>query len=386
MYKDENRILIAGAGIGGLTAAYALSKKGYSVEVFDQAKAPILEPGVGVRLWSNATTALSRIEIREQIRHAGATIEKVEIRGSNGLLLSESSLRQLAKRVGTPSIGIRYSALIQILLDACRGVAIHFGTRVVGFVPGAEHIGLRLEGEQEVTGNLVIGADGFGSVIRAQLVGDGAPSYSGHMLWQGISDSAGDLRKGIMHIVWGPKNLHCGCWHIDDDHVAWFIRVDTPITAPDSTTRAKPRLVQLVKSVHGPFTELIEFTPEEHISCRPVYVRGHSDFRRLEPVALLGDASHAMPNVLGQTLSQTIEDGVVLAQSLAKTSSTMKGLALYETRRQPRLQWVREQVYRYDKVEEANHPFLFWLRTKASQVFNRTSSKKMWWQFVKFPD
>jgi FAD-dependent urate hydroxylase len=387
MRNDANRpILIAGAGIGGLTAAYALHKAGFAVEVFERAKAPILEAHAGLRIWSNATTVLSRLGLRDQIRAAGAPIEKLQIWTSSGLLLAEQAIDKLAQPIGLPSIGIRHSDLMRVLWDACHDIPIHYDSHCVAYSPGEDGVVLRMEGGQDARGQIVIGADGARSAIRAQMVGDGSPAYSGFTFWRGISEGADDLEKGTVYTVWGTHDVHAGCWFVDDHHVAWFIRAAATAGKHDMPDAAKARLLEVAQPMHGPLAHLLDRTPAEGISRTDIYVRERVAFLRTDPVALLGDAAHAMPNVLGQGVSQTIEDGMVLAQSLAEASEPMDGLAHYEAHRLSRVKWVREQVYRFNRVEGAEHPLLLWVRNKVSQLIGSDSSKNMWRELVTFPD
>jgi FAD-dependent urate hydroxylase len=387
MRNDSNRpILIAGAGIGGLTAAYALHQQGLPVEVFEQAEKPFLEADAGLCMWSNATTCLNKLGLRGQVRDVGVSIEKYQIWSASGLLFTESSIHRLSKLVGAPSIGVRQSDLMRILLNACHDIPIHFASRCVGYVQHEDGVMLRLEDGQEIPGQAIIAADGLHSVIRAKLIGDGVPVYTGHTIWSGISDGSRDLEKGTVFTVWGTHDLHAGCWHVDDSHIAWFIRIDAPAGGHDMPGTMKPHLSKLVKNIRGPFAHLVELTPETQISRTDLYASAHVAFLRLNPVALLGDAAHAMPNALGQGAGQTIEDGIVLAQSLAEAPDVMAGLALYEKRRLPRVKWVREQVYRFDRVQEAEHPHLLWVRNRASRLLAPDSSMKLWRELLTFPD
>ncbi len=387
MRNDANHpILIVGAGIGGLTAAYALHQSKFHVEVYERAVNPVLDADTGLCLWSNATTALSRVGLRGQVRDAGATIEKVQIRTANGLLLTENSMHRLAKQVGTPSIGIRHADLMQILLNACKDIPIHFGSRGLAFAAQPDGVILRLEGGQEVKGQAVIGADGLHSALRAELVNDGSPTYAGHTLWQGISEDIGGVEQGTVYTIWGSHNLHAGFWHVDDHHVAWFLRADAAAGGHDVPGKLIPSLQELTKGMRSPLVRLIALTPEESICRLDAYTRANVAYIRLAPVALLGDAAHAMPNVFGQSAGQTIEDGVILAQSLAEAPNLMAGLALYEQRRLPRVKWVREQIYRFNRVEQADHPYVLWLRNRASRIVDRDSTAKMWRGLVTFRD
>jgi FAD-dependent urate hydroxylase len=387
MRNDTDRpILIAGAGIGGLTAAYALHKAGLAVEVFERAKEPVLEAHAGLRIWSNATTVLSKLGLRDRIRAVGAPIEKLQIWTSSGLLLTEHAIDRLAQPVGLPSIGIRHSDLMQVLLDACHDIPVHYDSRCVAYSPIENGVVLRIEGGQEAQGQIVVGADGAHSAIRAQMVSDGDPAYSGYTFWRGISDGSGDLEKGTVYTVWGTNDIHAGCWFVDDHHVAWFIRAAAAAGKHDTPDTTKAHLLELAQRMHGPLAQLLDRTPTEGISRTDIYIRERVAFLRTDPVVLLGDAAHAMPNVLGQGVSQTIEDSMVLAQSLAEASEPMDGLARYEAHRLPRVKWVREQVYRFNHIEGMGHPRLLWARSKVSQLVSPDSSMNMWSELVTFPD
>ena len=182
-------VLIAGAGIGGLTAALALLKHGIDVDVYEQA-AELKEVGAGVQLSANGTRVLHLLGVGEALRVLSCEAVGKEVRlWSTGETwkLFDLGAESIA-RYGFPYLTVYRPDLLTVLTDAVRREkrdAIHLGAKVTGFTQSAD--GVRLG---KATGDALIGADGVHSKIRQALFGADQPTFTGNIAWRGIAPVA----------------------------------------------------------------------------------------------------------------------------------------------------------------------------------------------------
>ncbi|MGV3654958.1 MAG: FAD-dependent monooxygenase, partial [Noviherbaspirillum sp.] len=184
------RVLIAGAGIGGLTAALALQKRGYQVTVCEQA-AELREVGAGLQLSPNALRALYQLGLEAPLRALASEPDGKEIRLWNSgqtWKLFDLGATSVAK-YGYPYYMMYRPDLHQVLADAVRAIdpaAIMLGAQCAGYEQDGEGVKLKLADGRVLEGDILVGADGVHSKIRAQLIGPGKPVFSGCRAWRGV--------------------------------------------------------------------------------------------------------------------------------------------------------------------------------------------------------
>lgn len=168
------RIVIAGAGIGGLTAAVAAAGAGHEVRVLE--RAPELRPlGAGLTVQPNALSALDRIGLGGAVRTAGARLRGAQIRHFRGRVLVEVSAEQMVAVAGELPVGIHRGELQRILRAAVPPADLRLGSAVRGFVDRDGGVEVELEGGEAYGGDGLVGADGIHSAVRAGLVDATAP-------------------------------------------------------------------------------------------------------------------------------------------------------------------------------------------------------------------
>src|SRR3989442_9002357 len=210
------RVLLAGGGIGGLTAALALLRAGIEVEVYEQA-AELREVGAGVQLAANGTRVLYELGVGEELKALSCEAQGKEIRIWNtGETWKLFDLGQVAiERYGYPYFTVYRPDLLTVLERAVRRAqpgAIRLASKAVGFTQTEEKVTLNLEGGATATGDVLIGADGVHSRIRQGLFGPDKPQFTGIIAWRGVVPME-KLPRHMVRMV--STNWVCPCGHVD---------------------------------------------------------------------------------------------------------------------------------------------------------------------------
>jgi 2-polyprenyl-6-methoxyphenol hydroxylase-like FAD-dependent oxidoreductase len=323
--------IVVGGGIGGLAAAVALHRMGWQAVVLERA-AELREIGAGMSQAPNALRTLDELGVGAQARAVG-----VPTHASGNLRLPDGQYLQRARPGdATAMLAFHRADLHRVLLDAVPAGWMRTGAEVTAV--RQEDGGVTVTGDGvEVSGELVVAADGIRSTVRRSLWPDvPSPRFLGRTAWLGIADMAGLPGSITMgpggYVLIHPVSRGRAYW-------AYVTTAAQPgVRYPQEKSEAARRLA----SWHAPIPALIAATPEEevvHIDIcdldpLPTYVRGR--------VALLGDAAHAMSPDRGQGAGQSLEDAVVLAAALAgePTGAFMVEAALhrYDAERRPRTQ------------------------------------------------
>ena len=335
METAEGPILIAGGGIGGLTAAVALRQAGFAVQVFERADA-IREIGAGIAISPNAVAALRRIGLDRAVIEAGVIAEALDLRTSRGALLARLRPRDLGSAIEAPFVCIHRGTLQAVLLAACGTETVHTGCEGVGFEARPDGVTLRLNGGRSAEGAMLVGADGLHSRVRAQLLGDGEPLYAGYTAWRAVTPEGFTPRPDATSETWGQGHRF-GIVPLDHGRVYWYATSNAPQGGRDDEPGAlRDELLRVFGDWHAPIGDLIAATPEEAIVRTDILhrrpVRRWGEGR----VTLLGDAAHPMTPNLGQGACLAIEDAVVLADRLRAADDPAFALRRYEALRRTR--------------------------------------------------
>src|SRR6202140_1676271 len=184
------KVIIVGGGIGGLTAALALLKRGIDVEVYEQS-AMLKEVGAGVQLGSNGTRVLYALGLRDTLARVQVIPSAREIRHwRTGEIWNWFDLGATsAKRYGTPHIMLHRGDLLSILAEAVQRLkpnAVSLGKKCVAVSQTAENAEVRFADGHMAKSAFVIGADGIHSQVRACLFGAGRAEFTGCVAWRGL--------------------------------------------------------------------------------------------------------------------------------------------------------------------------------------------------------
>ena len=360
------RMLVAGAGIGGLTAAIALKRAGHEVAVFERAP-ELLAVGAGISIQPNAVVALRQIGVGDAVVAAGRSMRDSTIRRFDGRVLSALPLEALYARVGAPSVAIHRATLQRVLLAAA-GDVVRLGAPIAAHeATPTGGVRIRLHDGTHHEGDALIGADGLRSTVRAQLFPERASlRHAGYHAWRGVTTGLAGLAADTSFLSWG-RGLRFGAVEIDGDRTYWFALVNGP--KPHDAPAAAPMalLTRLFGAWHAPIPSLLAAT--SHFLC--------DDIHELPPlrhwgngrVTLLGDAAHAMTPNLGQGACQAIEDAVILADCLSPgDTDPATALRTYEGLRRARVIGIQKGARRLGAVGQLANPVLCALRNLAMRA------------------
>ncbi len=364
------KAIIVGGGIGGLTGAIALGRAGVEAVVFERAE-ELREIGAAVTLWANATKALKKLGVYEVVREAGGADLGGEIRSWRGERISEISADQLRSNLGEANLAVHRADLQGTLLAALPRGTVRLGAELVGFDQEGAGVVARFADGSEERGDLLLGADGIHSSVRARLFGRSAPRYAGYTAWRGIADAGnGLLPEEVGLNLWG-RGSEFGLAGIGRGRFYWFVTRNAPEGAEDAQGR-KREVLDLLGGWYEPARAAVEATAASKILRNDIYDRDPLERWGAGRVTLLGDAAHPMTPNLGQGACQAIEDAVVLGGCLGEGGEVVSSLRLYEARRIPRTANVVRRSRLAGRLLQLENPLLCRLR---DAVARRTSAR-----------
>ena len=367
--KYPAKVAVAGGGIGGLTAAIALRRAGFEVVVFERA-AELGEVGAGLLLAANAQKALAKIGLAEAVSSLGTSAAAAEIRSWRGEVLVSIPAAELEEKIGTPSAAVHRADLQALLAREVGERTLRLGAEVRAFEQNESGVGALLADGSRESADVLVGADGLRSRVRAGLFGSEEPRYAGYTAWRAVVKPKEELLPwGAGFESWG-RGARFGCAHIGDGRVYWFATANAPEGEKDGPlgglAGAKAKLLHLFSRWHRPVADLVEAAEEGAILRTDIYDREPLGERWGEgKVTLLGDAAHPMTPNLGQGACQAIEDAVVLARCLGEGGATAESLRRYERLRSARVAMLVRRSRRIGLVGQVKNPAICWLRERA---------------------
>jgi len=352
-------VIVAGAGIAGLTSALALARAGFGVTVLEQA-AKLEETGAGIQLGPNAARVLIALGLAERLSAVVMAPQAIRVMaGGSGQEIVRIPLgAEVERRYGAPYWTIHRGDLQAILAEAAQArpeITLRLANRVETFAESdvgiAAHCAERTGAER---GLALIGADGVWSSLRGALRDHAPPGFRHRTAWRAVipaEDAPGELRSPLVHLWLGPRA-----------HLVHY-----PVKAG--------RLVNIVAIVHdewnetgwsalGDRTQLLRHFERwnwadaaRNLIALPQRWLKWALYDRAEPFAggsgpmtLIGDAAHPMLPFLAQGAGMAIEDAAVIAAMLAQNDDTAAALRAYERTRRPRTARAQQESRRQGRI------------------------------------
>ena len=366
-------VLIAGGGIGGLTAALALAQSGCRVSVFEQAPA-FAETGAGIQLSPNASRVLHALGLESGLQSMGFLPEGTQFRQwCTGAVIAASELGEVVqRRYGAPYYHIHRGDLLGLLVEAADSdpaIELNTGARVESFGSDGDVVMARVSGIDR-RGDVLIGADGIHSRVRTELWGAEQPRFTGNVAWRAMVPSS-RLPKGLIRpmstVWWGPGKHFVHYYVRGGAYVNCVCVVEKSGWEVESWTQAgdHAELTADFSGWHQDIQHLLDQADRDSLFKWALYDRPPMEQWGKGPVTLLGDACHPTLPFMAQGAAMAIEDAAVLAGCLAQGGSIADRLQRYENLRRSRTASIQNGSRRNATVFHLSG-VKAWLRNRAA--------------------
>ena len=351
------KILIVGAGIGGLVSALCLNKKGYEVEIYEQSEV-LSELGAGVQLSPNATRVLDYLELTDDLKPHVFEPRSFQFLNykTEKIILKRDLGSKIQDDFGFPNFDVHRADLQKVLLNKVeeKGIKIYSNMKVID-VGNEENKAYIKINEEKIKADIVIGADGIHSVVREKLFEKKESSFTGNVAWRMLipvdllprdlilPDTTvwlGPKKHFVSYHVSGGKNLNCVCLVEQEGwkNESWSERGN----------------IEDLREVYNGWNQTIE-TLLKIANPNTLYRWALHDRPPMKQwskgrIILLGDAAHPMLPFLAQGAAMAIEDGAVLADCISSYEDNEKSLKYFEQIRKPRTSFVQLAARRNAKI------------------------------------
>jgi 2-polyprenyl-6-methoxyphenol hydroxylase-like FAD-dependent oxidoreductase len=361
------RVLIVGAGLGGLSLAVALRQRGISADIVERAHKDS-RTGAGLYLVGPATRALHALGLADAAARQGCINRTQTFRNHRGARLAELDVHEFWATCG-PCLGLRRAALHHVLAEKVAASQTRFGVTVETLRQHREHVCVSFTDGSNGTYDLVVGADGIRSTVRRLEFGQSDPQFRRQLGWRCIARRPAGIcgwtvflgpGSAFLIVPTGGDQVYCYADRIAPRPVA-----DPPEGRVERFRRTFRHFAEPVRDVVGQIDspEQLHFAPIEEVMHEP-WGQGR--------VVLIGDAAHAMSPNMACGAALAFEDALVLADLISLHDSVSGIVPEFIRRRSPRVGWVRRQTNGRDRLRALpaiiRDPFLRLLAKRTYQT------------------
>ncbi len=356
----EMKVVVVGGGIGGLTAALALLRRGFRVEVHEQAR-ELREVGAGLSVTPNAAHALVDIGLKPVLQRRANALERTGVRHfkTGRMLVEVQRGAAMIERYGEHYYVIHRADLHEGLAAAIRAIdpqCIRVGRRCVGVRQDERRAIASFEDGNEAHADVLVGCDGLRSAVRESLHGAASPPFTGYIAFRALVPMSS--LPGI--VIDPPSCLQIGPgrtftrYPVSNGQVLNYVALaeKSGWEVESWSVRAEvSEVLEEFRDFHEDVQAIIRATPERGCFKWALFDREPLPQWRSGRITLLGDAAHPMLPFLGQGAAMAIEDAMVLARALELSADHEEALERYERARLERTTFVmqesRKAVKRY---------------------------------------
>jgi salicylate hydroxylase len=351
--QDVLRIAVIGGGIGGLTAALSLRRRGFVVDVYEQAP-QLTQIGGGINMGPNACRVLYGLGLGPGLDREGVRpLSHHQRRWDDGRTLQYTQVNPRCEELyGVPHLTIHRADLLAVIAAGFPEEHLHLGHRFVGIGERGDQVEAWFDNGAPIMADVVVGADGIHSVVRAQLFGAEEPEFAGCVAYRGLVpiERVADLKLERGNQSWVGPGAHLVHYPVSRGELLNFVGWTEHDTwnREDWTDRATiERALAAFEGWHPQVRTIISRADACYIWA--LFDRDPLPCWSVGRTTLLGDACHPMYPFMGQGAAMAIEDGATLAACLAAGDDPAAALRQYEQLRLPRVTRL-QQMSRANKI------------------------------------
>ena len=382
---SPRNIGVVGGGIGGLTAALCLARAGHNVQVFEQTDESVAT-GAGIQVSPNAARVLHHLGLQDALMTKGFLPKATQMRSwRSGRVISETTLGDVAlERYGAPYYHIHRADLMDMLVSAVSAeptIRLNVSSKITNFSQDATGVRL-VAGEHEHQVDLLIGADGIHSSVRACLWGDQQADFTGNVAWRMLVP-VNRLPEGLIApnatVWWGPGKHFVHYLVKGGDYVNCVCVVEKAEWQAESWVAAgsMSELQADFAGWHDTIQQLLDQTDDGTLFKWGLFDRAPMQTWGIGRVSLLGDACHPTLPFMAQGAAMAIEDAAVLANCFSNGADVVAALRRYEDLRQARTAGVQRGSRRNATVFHLSG-LKAWLRDRAASKAGKHSMDRLY--------
>jgi 2-polyprenyl-6-methoxyphenol hydroxylase-like FAD-dependent oxidoreductase len=350
--RNVNKVLVIGGGIGGMCAAIELRKRGVEVDLVE------IDPewrvyGAGITISGPTLRAFKTVGVLDAILEQGACTDGLDIYLANGVKVATLPSPRVAGDEVPGTGGIMRPVLARILAAATRasGTNVRLGVTFSSIEPQNSQVAVAFTDGSSSRYDLVIGADGVNSRVRAQLFPDfPEPRFTGQACWRAVVSRPPDMQRAAFYM---GKEVKAGLNPVSREEMYLFF-LDKRERPDHLEPREWPEILKrvLAEFSNCPIAQIRDsITPQSRIIYRPLFALMVPRPWHRGRVVLLGDACHATTPHLASGAGIAVEDAIVLVHELERGGDVETGLERFTARRYERCRLVVENSLRLGELE-----------------------------------
>lgn len=376
MTNTGKSFAIVGGGIGGLALAIAMQRRGYAVNVFENA--PHIKPlGAGLGLAANAVKALSSIGISDDVLAKGKVMQKMVIKSQEGKMLSVTDSEEITKRFGMiNNFTIHRADLHDVLIDHLAPGTLHLGKGCTSFGQHASGVDLVFQDGTTANFDYLIACDGIHSVFRKKLLPASQIRYAGYTCWRAVIDDVPpdfDFEETVE--MWGTGSRF-GIVPLTQKRVYWFACLNANPNDPAMRNYKVKDLVRRFATYQDPVVQLLLRTRDEQLIWGDINDIAPIQHFAFGNIALMGDAAHATTPNMGQGACMALEDAAVMANCIEEYHTVEEAFKQFEKKRIQRTTKIVNTSWTLGKVAQFQNPLLASLRNTAIRFTPKSVAEK----------
>jgi 2-polyprenyl-6-methoxyphenol hydroxylase-like FAD-dependent oxidoreductase len=366
--STDKKFAIVGGGIGGLTLAIAMQRKGFQVIVYEST--PKFKPiGAGLGLAANAVKAFLEIGIADEVLSVGKVMKMFRIADDSGKTIAETNSEEMSRRFGTVNnFTIHRADLHRVLLNQLEPETVVLDKNCIDAYQDVNGVALHFTDGTKVHADYLIACDGIHSPIRRKLLPESSPRYAGYTCWRAVIDKVPtDFDFNHASESWGV-GCRFGIVPLSGNRIYWYACINATQNDPVMRSFRIPELLTYFGGFHSPVSEILKLTRNEDLLW--------GDIMDLKPIArfafdkivLMGDAAHATTPNMGQGACLAIEDSAVLANCIEDYETVEEAFKQFEQKRIKRTTKIVNGSWALGKAAQLENPLLISLRNAAVRL------------------